>query len=104
MAAITESFTALNDVLLSDLLNRKGSEREIFQTRLVTPILPAAMRSGNGQLVDVKDRQVGPFDIVGCWEAFPPLGEGRACQFLADGVAFCLQVRNWKDEDLTQFA
>ncbi len=25
-------------------------------------------------------------------------------QFLADGVAFCLQVRNWNEEDLTQFA
>src|SRR5206468_4151394 len=36
--------------------------------------------------------------------AYPPLGEGMAHQFLADGVAFCLQVRDWKEEDLTQFA
>ncbi len=27
-----------------------------------------------------------------------------ASQFIADGVAFCLQVRDWKEEDLTQFA
>jgi hypothetical protein len=104
MASITESFAGLSELLLTEQRTRKISEREIFQQRLVTPLLPAAMRTGNGQIIDIKDRQAGPFDIIGCAESFPPLGEGRACLFMAEGVAFCLQVRNWKEEDLTQFA
>src|SRR5262245_7778057 len=103
MASITEIFSTLSEVLQADACTRKSPDREIITERLIKPLLPAAMRVGMGQLVDVKDRQLGPFDIVGCWEAYPPLGGGMAYQFLADGVAFCLQVRNWKEEDLTQF-
>jgi hypothetical protein len=104
MGSITENFSNLSEVLLADGRAHKSPERDIFSARLVKPLLPAAFRSGMGQIVDLKDRLLGPFDIIGCWEAFPPLGEGMASQFLVDGVAFCLQVRNWKEEDLTQFA
>lgn len=104
MASITENFSNLSQVLLADYQARKASECDIFMNRLLKPLLPAAMRAGMGQIVDVKDRLLGPFDIIACSEVYPPLGEGMAGQFLADGVAFCLQVRNWKKEDLTQFA
>ena len=104
MGSITDNFSSLSEVLLADYRARKAPERDILSARLLKPLLPAAFRSGMGQIVDLKDRQLGPFDIVGCWDVFPPLGEGMASQFLVDGVAFCLQVRNWKEEDLTQFA
>lgn len=104
MGSVTENFSNLSQVLLADHQAAKTPDREILSRRLVKPLLPAAFRSGMGQIVDLKDRQLGPFDIVGCWEAYPPLGEGMASQFLVDGVAFCLQVRDWKTEDLTEFA
>jgi hypothetical protein len=104
MGSITENFSNLNEVLLTEYRGRMFPERDILTSRFLKPLIPAAFRIGMGQIVDLKDRQLGPFDIVGCWEAFPPLGEGMASQFLVDGVAFCLQVRNWKEQDLTQFA
>jgi hypothetical protein len=104
MASVTENFANLSQVLLADYEAKKSHGRDILVNRLLKPLLPSAFRIGTGQIVDLKDRQLGPFDIVGCWENFPPLGEGIASLFLVDGVAFCLQVRNWKEEDLTQFA
>jgi hypothetical protein len=104
MPSVTDNFATLTEVLLSDFQGKKGPAHKIFSSRLLKSLLPAAFRTGTGQLLDIKDRLLGPFDIVGCWEAFPPLGEGLASQFLVDGVAFCLQVRDWKEEDLTQFA
>jgi hypothetical protein len=104
MPSITDTYATLTEVLLSDYQGKKGPAHKIFSTRLLKPLLPAAVRIGTGQLLDIKDRMLGPFDIVGCWEAFPPLGEGMASQFIVDGVLFCLQVRDWKEEDLTQFA
>jgi hypothetical protein len=104
MGSVTENFASLSEVLLSDYSAQKAPPRNILLNRLIRPLLPAAMRTGIGQIVDIKDRQLGPFDIIGCSELYPPLGEGLAGQFLVDGVAFCLQVRNWKEEDLTQFA
>ena len=104
MGSVTETYTSLSDVLLSDYAARRVPERDILTSRLLRPLLPGVFRCGMGQVVDVKDRQVGPFDIVACWEAYPPLGEGMAHLFFADGVAVCLQARNWKEEDLTQFA
>ena len=104
MGSITDSYSALSEVLLADQRTHKSPERDILSNRLLRPLLPAAIRLGRGQIVDVKDRVLGPFDIIGCGDAYPLLGEGMGAQFLADGVAFCLQVRNWKEEDLTQFA
>jgi len=104
MGTLTETFSTLSDVLLNDARLHRSPDRDIFAARVVKPLMPAAMRTGMGQIVDHKDRLLGPFDIIGCTESYPPLGEGMASHFLADGVAFCLQVRNWKEEDLTQFA
>jgi hypothetical protein len=104
VAILTENFSSLSQVLLSDYTTHKAHGRDILAARLLKPLLPSAFRIGTGQIVDLKDRQLGPFDIVGCSENYPPLGEGVASLFLVDGVAFCLQVRNWKEEDLTQFA
>jgi len=104
MGSITESFANLSDMLLAESRGRKASDRDLFLNYLLRPLLPASFRTGTGQVVDIKDRVLGPFDIIGCTETYPPLGEGLASQFMMDGVAFCIQVRNWKDEDLTQFA
>src|SRR5882672_6413606 len=104
MGSVTDTFASLSEVLLADYRAHKTPERDILTNRLLRPLLPSAFRLGRGQLVDMTDRQLGPFDIIACWEALPPLGEGMASLFLVDGVAFCLQVRNWKEEDLTQFA
>src|SRR5271154_6711892 len=104
MGSITENFSSLSELLLADYAAHRAPDREVLTSRLLRPLLPASFCCGMGQIVDLKDRQLGPFDIVVCWDAYPPLGEGMAHQFLADGVAFCLQVRNWKEQDLTQFA
>jgi hypothetical protein len=104
MSALTESFAALSEILLADAALHKVPLRETFISRALKPMLPASLRIGTGQIVDIKDRQTGPFDIVGCSEVWPPIGEGVSTQFIADGVAFCIQVRDWKEEDLTQFA
>jgi hypothetical protein len=104
MGSITDNFSTLSEVLRADHTARRTPDREIVLSRLLRPILPGAFRCGMGEIVDLKDRQLGPFDIITCWEVYPPLGEGMAHTFLADGVALCVQVRNWKEEDLTQFA
>jgi hypothetical protein len=104
MGSITENFSSLSDVLKTDYAAHQLPGREILSTRLLHSLLPASFRHAKGQLIDVKDRVAGPFDIVACADAFPTLGDGIAHQFLADGVALCIQVRNWKEEDLTQFA
>jgi len=54
-------------------------------------------------VADIKDREVGPFDIVGTLDSFPPFGEGQAATYMADGVQFVIQVRDWAESDLTQF-
>jgi hypothetical protein len=104
MGSVTENFSALAQVLLADHQTKKSSDRDIFASRVLKPLLPSSFRMGRGQIMDLKDRILGPFDIIAGWEAYPPLGEGIAQQFFGDGVAFCLQVRDWKEEDLTQFA
>ena len=35
---------------------------------------------------------------------WPPIGQGAANFYLADGVIFCLSARNWATQDLTEFA
>ena len=104
MGSITDHFSSLSEVLLADHRAHKSQNRDILLNRLLKPMLPVSLRIGTGEIVDLKDRAIGPFDLVGCGESYPPFGEGGASQFLADGVVFCLQVRDWKEEDLTQFA
>jgi hypothetical protein len=104
MGSITDNFANLSQVLLADSRSKTSSYREIVLNRLVKPLLPSAFRAGTGEIVDLKDRKLGPFDVLIGAESFPPLGEGMAQLFMADGVALCLQVRDWTQEDLTQFA
>lgn len=104
MGTIIETYTSLCEVLLAEAKTRKSAERDIFHERFLKPLQPAAMRVGRGQLLDVKDRVLGPFDLIGCVESYPIIGDGIGGQFLIDGVVFCIQVRNWKEEDITQFA
>jgi hypothetical protein len=106
MGALTESFSNLTEMLLADRQHSasRAADRELLLSRVLRPFLPSSIRCGPGTLVDLKDRHLGPFDVVACWEAYPPLGDGRATIFPADGAVFCLQARNWAVDDITQFA
>ena len=105
MGIITECFSNMSDYLLAE--QKKSRSRttgvDLLLSHLIKPMLPGAIRCGSGTIADVKDRQVGPLDIVATVDSFPPFGEGSAKTFLADGVIFALQIRNWAEDDLTQF-
>jgi hypothetical protein len=105
MGTIRESFSNLTDYLLTEKKKAKGrgSNMNLLQSGLLIPLLPRATRIGTGTIVDIKDRHVGPFDIVATVDAFPPFSEGSASTFLTDGVVFALQVRDWAEDDLSQF-
>ncbi len=105
MGTVTESFGNLGDYLLAERKSTKArhSGRDLILNHLLKPYMPAAVRCGSGTITDIKDRQVGPFDVLATVDTFPPLSEGSASTFLADGVLFALQVRNWAEQDLTQF-
>src|SRR5437879_1441084 len=105
MGVITESFANLSDYLSDQYKNSKkrASQVDLVLSKALKPFLPAGIRCGSGTIADIKDRQVGPLDIIAGIDSFPPFGEGQAAAYLADGVVFALQVRNWAESDLTQF-
>jgi len=108
MGTLSEYFTNLSELLLSELARFKqdaaaGAPRDFFESKVLRPLLPGGIGLGPGEIVDVKDRRAGPFDIVGCSETYPSFGQGRAHYFLNDGVMFCLNVKDWRQADLTQF-
>lgn len=102
MGSISDHFSNLSDWLLTNAPTSSALQESLL-SHLLRPLLPTPIRLGMGQIVDAKDRPVGPFDVVGCWEAFPPLGEGKATLFLIDGVVLCLHVRKkWSVEELKE--
>jgi hypothetical protein len=105
MGTVTESFGNLSDYLLASHQKAKkhASDVELIMSSVLKPLMPSGMRWGTATVADIKDRQVGPFDIVAGTDNFPPFSEGTASTFLADGVVFALQIRNWAESDLTQF-
>src|ERR1051326_2123935 len=105
MGVITESFANLSDHLAAEYkkAKKRSSHVDLILSQVIKPYLPAGIRCSSGIITDIKDRQVGPLDIVAGVEAFPPFGEGQALTYMADGVVFCIQVRNWSESDLTQF-
>ena len=108
MGTVTDKFADLTEVLRAEYVRDSGTPRpalggQILIEKLLRPLLPAAIRVGPGTVVDVKDREVGLFDAVGCAEAWPPIGTGSATTYLLDGVAFVVQARDWASSDLTQF-
>src|SRR5690242_12385231 len=104
MGILTESFGNLSEYLLVEHKNsKKGrSDADLVLSKVLAPHVPAGLRCGSGTLTDLKDRQVGPLDIVATIDSFPSFSEGQAATYLADGVVFCLQVRNWAVSDLSQ--
>jgi len=105
MGTITESFGNLSEYLLVEYKKpkRRAAAADLLLTHVVKPFLPSAIRCGAGTVTDIKDRQVGPFDVVAAMDRYPPFSEGAASTFLSDGVIFALQTRNWSESDLTQF-
>jgi hypothetical protein len=105
MGTITESFSNLSEYLLTEQKKSKkhSTEVDLILTKLLKPFLPSGIRCGTGTITDIKDRQSGPLDVVASIETFPSFGDGQAATFVGDGVAFCLQVKNWAENDLTHF-
>jgi hypothetical protein len=105
MGTITESFGNLSEYLLTEYRKskRRASEVDLVMSQVLKPFLPSGMRWGSATVTDIQDRQTGPFDIVAGIDTFPSFSEGSAATFLADGVVFALQIRNWAESDLTQF-
>jgi hypothetical protein len=105
MGVITESFANLSDHLANEYKKSKKrlNQIDLILSKATKPFLPAGIRCGSGTITDIKDRQVGPLDVIATMDSFPPFGEGQAATYLADGVVFALQVRDWAESDLTQF-
>jgi hypothetical protein len=105
MGSVTESLANLNEHLTQEYKKsqKRSSQINLILSKVLNPFLPSGIRCGSGIITDIKDRQVGPLDIIASVENFPPLGEGPASVFLADGVLFALQVRDWAENDLTEF-
>src|SRR5260221_4161400 len=105
MGTLTESFANLSEYLLAEQKKSKkrASAVELLLLKGLKPFLPSGIRSGSGTITDIKDRQVGPLDIVAAVDTFPAFSDGSAATYLADGVVFVLQVRDWAESDLTQF-
>jgi hypothetical protein len=105
MGSVTESFANLSDYLIDQnkKLKKRSAQTELVLSRVLKPLLPSGIRCGTGIIADIKDREVGPLDVVASIDSFPPLGDGQATTYLADGVVFVLQVRDWAESDLTQF-
>lgn len=105
MGTLTESFTNLSEYLLAERKKSKARSAgvDLMLSKVLKPFLPSAIRYGSGTITDIKDRQVGPLDIVSSVDAFPSFSDGSAATYLADGIVFALQVRDWAESDLTQF-
>ncbi len=105
MGSVTESFANLSEHLAEEYKKSKkrAAQVQLVLSKVLTPHLPSAICLSSGTITDIKDRQVGPFDIICGIDRFPMLGEGQASVSLADGVVFALQIRDWSESDLTQF-
>lgn len=107
MGTITENFANLSELLLAESKSVPGSRRpafaDVLANRWLRSFLPGGLRCGRGAILDIKDRQVGPFDLIGCSERFPGFGEGAATSYVADGVVFCINARDWVSSDLSHF-
>ena len=105
MGTITDSFANLNEHLVAEQkkLKKPGAAADLLLKKWLEPLLPSGLRCVTGTITDIKDRQIGPLDVIAVTENFPPFSEGLASTTLADGVVFCLQVRDWAENDLSQF-
>jgi len=106
---ITDYFSSLTQVLAADYVAARktpqhGEMLRKLNERFLRPLWPASVRSGSGFVLDIHERQAGPFDVIGASDLWPPIGQGEASLYMSDGVIFCLSARDWVSEDLTQFA
>jgi hypothetical protein len=115
MGSLSDAFSSLSDVMQADVKAlglgakspkpRRAAESEILVNRLLKTFVPKTVQFGGGNLVDVLDRQVGPFDLVAHADTFPALGDPAASLFLSDGVIYTLAVSDqWTDKDLSAYA
>jgi hypothetical protein len=112
MATITESFANLSTFLLAEFQREStfatarphARARQLLVDRFLRPLLPTSVRVGPGTLIDVRDRGVGPFDVIACSDAFPPFGDGLETRFLVDGAIFACNMRDWAAEPISDFA
>jgi len=110
MGSVTDHFSNLDDLLTVEF--KKTQEligknriyaRDILIQRVFQPLFPKTMRFGTGTLLDIKDHQAGPWDVIGATDQLPLLGDGLASLFLTQGVLFALQAHGkWEDTHLSQ--
>ncbi len=106
MGSISESFQQLSEVLLAEAqkpITTRPTESVLLWQRLLRVVLPAAVRISSGSIVDIRDRQVGPFDLIASLDAYPIFGDERVSIVPADAVIFCLQVRSLEASNLSEF-
>lgn len=105
MGLITESFGNLGDFLVGEYRKspNPAASATLLLSHLIRPLMPAGVRAGTGTVIDVRERQVGPIDVLASLDSFPAFGEGPSSIYVSDGVLFAIQARNWADHDLTQF-
>ena len=106
---ITDYFASLTQVLQADYAAaqkapRHGEMLKHVSERFLSPLMPANVRHSSGYVMDIQERQAGPFDVVAASDLWPPVGQGEAGRYLIDGVIFCLAAKDWAAADLTQFA
>ncbi len=106
---ITDYFNTLTDILKMEYeaaqkVPRHGYTAHILSERLLKPFLPSSIRHSTGLVLDIKERSVGPFDVVAALDHWPPVGQGEGSLYMAEGVVFCLSAKDWAKSDLTQYA
>jgi hypothetical protein len=106
---ITDYFASLTQVLQLDYASvqkapHHGEMLKLLYKRFLDPLLPVSVQHSAGFVLDIRERQAGPFDVVAASDFWPPVGQGEANMYLSDGVIFCLSARDWATADLTQFA
>jgi len=109
MGSINDHFSDLSDYLLASRsakaspAERRLADAQSFLRHFLKPWLPPTLRVTPGAVFDSKDRFVGPFDVVGADPFCPPVGEGAALRYPADGALFTLHVRDWAHDDMSAF-
>ena len=68
---------------------RPRAAAELFLNMCSSRFCPPRSAAAPGTVTDIKDRQVGPFDIIAAVDSFPPFGEGTASTLFVGRRCFC---------------
>lgn len=93
---IRKKMLLIRELTLDTSAPIQGSEREIFINNLLSLMLPTAFRVGTGEVIDSYGHKSKQTDIVvECpFGARFPIGTGNANMYLAENVAFTIEVKS----------